>query len=243
MGFEPVLEIHAARTTYRELLHLHCRALNTLSAASTEFSLAGIFLLAYPCSRLLHHLIRAARACESVGFGLEGKAHSHDIAHSFLQGVVAFEVRVGIDIRVYFHVYSIEGKYPAQLIGYFHALRHFPQHPFFYAHSLCSPFWQDVHEAALTLSDEYDDRSEFGYRSFDLAIRAYAYFEVMPRRLFFNQDSPDFILYILPDKGPVEPLQRCSFFIVYLFADRAGFEPARSVLQTAALPLELSVRC
>lgn len=59
---------------------------------------------------LLHYLIGTAGTGEGVGFGLEGEAHSHNVAHSFLQGIVTLKSRVGVNIRVYFHIDAEAGE-------------------------------------------------------------------------------------------------------------------------------------
>jgi hypothetical protein len=66
-----------------------------------------------PGNILLNHFIRAARAGESVGFGLENEAHAHDIPHGFPQRVVALKAGVRIDVGVNFHIHSIEREQAA----------------------------------------------------------------------------------------------------------------------------------
>jgi hypothetical protein len=56
---------------------------------------------------LLNHFISAGRTGESVGFGFEGKTHTEDVAHCFLQRYVGLEVRIGIDVGVYFQVHIV----------------------------------------------------------------------------------------------------------------------------------------
>ena len=55
----------------------------------------------------VYHLVGAAAAGKSFGLGLEGKAHTKDVAHRFAERLVAFELRVGIDVGMHFHVYII----------------------------------------------------------------------------------------------------------------------------------------
>ena len=63
---------------------------------------------------LLYHFIGATGTGESVRFGPESEAHSHDIAHGLFQGVVAFERGVGIDIGMHFHIHTKPAEQVAQ---------------------------------------------------------------------------------------------------------------------------------
>ena len=73
---------------------------------------ACIVAYSAPCRRwrLVYNLIGATAAGKSFRFGFEGKAHSQDIAHSFFQRVIALEMRVGVNVRMYFHFYIINSE-------------------------------------------------------------------------------------------------------------------------------------
>ena len=87
-----------------------------------------------------------------MGFGLEGEAHTEYIAHRFLQRIVAFEMRVRIDVSMDFHVDIILTKEVAQLVGNFDAFGNFYQHTFFDRILVSGLFVVNEHETAMSLT-------------------------------------------------------------------------------------------
>ena len=78
---------------------------------------------------LLHQSVGAVCTCKGLGLGPEDKTHTQYIPHCFLQRIIAFEGRVGIDVSVYFHLNTIQREQPAKNESNINTLCHFQQHP------------------------------------------------------------------------------------------------------------------
>jgi hypothetical protein len=49
---------------------------------------------------------------------LKGIAHTQYIAHSLAEGLIAFELGIGIDVCMYFHIHIILAEQVTELEGY-----------------------------------------------------------------------------------------------------------------------------
>ena len=152
---------------------------------------------------LLNHFICATGAGEGVGFGSEGESHSEDIAHCFPQRVVAFELRICVDVGVHFQVDVVERKEPGERVRYIDTFCDFFQHPFLYAHRPPGCFREDIHEPAFAFPEEDDDRRELRGRAFHLAVGADADLQAVAQLFFPYEDGTDLVLYGDPNPGAV----------------------------------------
>jgi len=68
------------------------------------------FIIGSCSKKSVHHFIGAATTCKRFRFGLECETHTENITHCFFKRIIAFEMRVGIDIRMHFHIDIVPGK-------------------------------------------------------------------------------------------------------------------------------------
>ena len=74
-------------------------------------------------------------------------------------------------------------------------LSYLDKHSFFDAHFSLRQLRKYVHKSPFAKPQEYDDRREFGFGSFDLAIRSDADLQAVALLLFPYQDFPDLFFY------------------------------------------------
>lgn len=143
---------------------------------------------------LVDYLIGAATTGKCVWFGFEGKAHTQYVTHGFTECEVTFELGVGVDVCMDFHVYVVFCEHVTEFVGDLNAFGDFYKHAFFDAVGVAGFFIVNEHESAVAFAKEYDDGSEFGVCAFDLGVSADAYFEVKAFGGFVDDGLADFVL-------------------------------------------------
>lgn len=126
---------------------------------------------------LVHYLIGTAAAGKGFGLGFKGIAHTQYVAHGLAQRLVAFELRVGVDVGMHLHIYVVPVKEVAQLVGYLYAMGHLYQHALLYGVGLCGLFVTHEHKAAALLAQEYNNCGKFCFSIFHLRVGADAYLQ------------------------------------------------------------------
>src|SRR5579859_3043450 len=116
-------------------------------------------------SGLIYYLVRTAAAGECFRLCFECEAHSEDIPHRLLQGVIALEVWIGIDVCMDFHIDMVPGKEIAQFIRDLDALCHFHQHALLDGELMPGLLVVNEHEPAMSFAKEDDHRSKFRFKT------------------------------------------------------------------------------
>jgi len=125
----------------------------------------------------VYNFISAATAGKCFRFGFKCEAHSQNITHCFLQCIVAFKLRIGVNVGMYFHFNAVFNKQIAQLVSNFNAFGNFYQHTFFNVILLPRFVVMNVHKATAVLTQKNNYVSKLCFFTFNLAVCANTYFQ------------------------------------------------------------------
>ena len=56
---------------------------------------------------LVHYLVGTAAAGKGFWFSFKGKSHTQYVAHGLAQGLIAFKLRIGVDVCMHLHIHII----------------------------------------------------------------------------------------------------------------------------------------
>ena len=116
----------------------------------------------------VNYLVGTATAGKGFRFGLEGETHTQNVAHGFLKGIVTFEMRVRVNVCMYFHIYVVLRKQVTQVVRNFNTLGYLYQHPFFDAVLLACFFIVNEHESTMSFTKKNDHGCKFCFGAFYL---------------------------------------------------------------------------
>lgn len=125
----------------------------------------------------MHHFVGAITTCEGIWFCPEGVTHANDVTHGFLEGIVAFEARIGVDVGVYLHFNVVTVEQRTKFKGGFDGFAHFMEHAFLQREMILGDKGIEIHESTVFFSHKNDCRGEFDDVLLDLGIGSNTDFE------------------------------------------------------------------